>query len=187
MNRIASKSPRRKTGDAEFVGAGGGESPRGDPHPRPLPARGRGVHCPGGEGSGHQWGWSQAAATAVGSLSRLRGRVGVGAPRRRCQWREFPHPHRIFDAMRPPPQAGEALTARGRGDGPKSKRERAEMAGRNRPALTAPPRSGGGRWVSGSWRRRCGSRWCRPHRASPPGGRRRCRWRRCGRPLGAWR
>jgi hypothetical protein len=45
---------------------------------------------------------------AVHSLSRLRGRAGWGCLTGTPALAEaFPHPDRIFDAIRPPPQAGE--------------------------------------------------------------------------------
>src|SRR5260370_37102709 len=37
--------------------------------------------------------------------------VGVPPRVRLFVWREFPPPHRIFDALRPPPQAGEVKRA----------------------------------------------------------------------------
>ncbi len=53
------------------------------------------------------------AATAVRSLSRLRGRAGVGVPDRKWMLlgRQFPPPAALWRARRPPPQAGEVAAS----------------------------------------------------------------------------
>ena len=60
----------------------------------------------------HQVQRAGAVGLLVHSLSRLRGRAGVGVPPRLAlfEWREFPHPAALSERARPPPQAGEVTS-----------------------------------------------------------------------------